>query len=358
MWNVGFRPSRGLLLFLSALILCWPLSPLLAVEPSSRPAISSEETAEKAQLFIALLKRRAQRILEARRAPPPPLFGFSSGISQGYESNVNLDGFRKGDGFTEESLSLLFQPKPNSWFQGELSYSGFNSNFYEFTDSNLWLNTLSGTLQFQPHRAIRLDLGYDYEIMNFPSDSDSSFFDQRVKVQGWFAHTPWLTHKVGVGYQWRDYDSRKARDSGRNPIGELNRQDERPSAGYEGQIRVPQTTAKIGAEAYRNFSNDQFQSFYDWQDLRFRGVLTRVFSPKWVGSLTASKERKNYRRRSVPAINVAERDDLYTLAGSILYDWNAHWTVSYSLTYRYQDSNDPRLDFTDWINQVGCTVSF
>jgi len=337
-------------------ILCCVLRPSWAAEPADPGKESA--AAERAQLFIGLLKRRAQKILEAHRAPPPPLFGFSTGVAEGVESNVNLDGERRGDTFTEESASFLFRPQFRPWAKGEFSWSLLNSHFREFTDSNLWMNTWAGMLQIRPHRLLRLDLGAEYGTLNFPRDSDSSFSDQRFKASLSAAQTSWLTHKIGWVYQLREYDTRLARDSGGTRLAGLNREDRRHTGLAELQFRFPKFSARVGGEFYRNFSNDQSNEFYDWEDFRFRGVLTRIFSPQWIGILTASQERKNYQSRTVPAINVAERDNLLTLGGSLIYQWTSRLSVTYSLTYRTQDSNDPRLDFTDWINQLGVTLSF
>ncbi|GEM_PF-4523036 len=325
----------------------------------SQPGWAAESAAEdRAQLFIELLKRRAQRILEAHRAPPPPLFSFSAGVGEGYESNVNLDGERRGDLFTEESASGVFRPQFRRWARGEFIWNFLNSHFMEMTDSDLYTHTFSGALQLQPRQALRLDLGAEYGILNFPRDSGSSFADQRVKASFSVAQTSWLTHKIGWVYQYREYDTRDARDTAGDPVAGLNREDRRHTGLAEMQLKFARFSARVGAEFYRNFSNDQSNEFYDWDDFRVRGVLTRVFSPQWIGVLTASHERKNYQSRTVPAINVAERDNLLTLGGSLIYQWTSRVSLTYSLTYRYQDSNDPRLDFTDWINQLAVTVSF
>ncbi len=337
----------GLLLFFSPFTL--HPSPVLAAE---------QETEERARLFIALLKRRAERILEAHREPPPPLFAVSSGVAEGYESNVNLDGSRKADTFTEESASFVFRPSFTPWLKGDFSYSLLNTHFREFTDSNLWSNTFSSVFQIQPHRRLRLDLGYEYGILNFPRDTDSGFFDQRVKAHFLFSHTGWLTHKAGWTYQRREYDTRLARDPDLNKLAGLNREDQRHVALYELQLKILRSFARIAGEYYRNFSNDHYQDFYDYGDLRARGTLTRLWGSRWITTLSASHERKNYQSRSVPTINMAQRDNLLTLAGSLIWQWTAHTSLSYSITYRYQDSNDPRLDFTDWIHQAGVSVSF
>lgn len=328
-----------------------------AAEPA---ADSGKESvaAERAQLFIGLLKRRAQRILEAHRVPPPPLFAFSSGVVQGYESNVDLDGERRGDTFIEENASLTFRPVFRPWAQGEFSWDLLKSNFLELTDSDLWSNTFSALLKVQPHRILRLDLGGEYGILNFPRDSDSSFDDRRVKAHLSAAQTGWLTHKAGWVYQLRVYDTRNALDADSRQVAGLSREDQRHTAQYELQFRFPRTFVKIGGDFYRNLSNDQSQEYYDWQGVRLKGVLTQVLKAGRILIFSASHERKNYEVRSVPAINVAERDNLLTLAGSFLYPLNSRILLTPSVTYRHQDSNDPRLDFTDWIFQVGVSVSF
>lgn len=329
-----------------------------ALAARAETPLAQPELAERAQLFIALLKRRAEAIVEARRAPPPPRWNLYAGATQGYESNVNLDGTRKGDRFTEESLTLVFRPTITSWLSGEATYDLLNTHYHELTDSNLWSNTASALLKLKPVRRLEVAAGWEYSILNFPLDSDSSFADQRTKATVSFAQTGWLTHLVGWTYQLREYDTRKARDFAGTQQPGANRQDQRHTGSYELRCRFPKLSARVGAEYYQNASNDQLQDFYDWQDLRLRAVLTRAFGPQWVGTLSASHERKNYEARSVPAIAVAERDDLVTVAGSLIYQLTPRTSVTGNVTYRHQDSNDPRLDFTDWISQVSVSIGF
>lgn len=346
--------SGGLLL-----ILCWIMAVGEASAAVEANAVSQETVAqERADLFVGLLKRRAQRILEAYRVSKPPLWSFSTGVGQGYESNVNLDGERRGDSFTEESASLVFHPTLKPWLAADIAYSGGNTHFMEFTDNELITHTATALLQIQPHRSLRLEGGGEYAILNFPRSSDSSFTDSRVKAHLIWAQDARVSHKTGWTYQFREYDTRQARDSAGTRVAGLVREDQRHTGLYELQLRFPKTFLRLAAEFYRNFSNDQSDEFYDWDDAKFRGVLTRVFSSRWVAVLTVGQERKNYQGRSVPAIAVSQRDNLTTLSGSLIYQWTSRATLTYSLTYRYQDSNDPRLDFTDWINQVSIAVSF
>lgn len=346
------RRGAGLLVFL------W-IAAAGQARAAEADSVSRETVAqERADLFIGLLKRRAQRILEAYRAPRPALWSFSAGVGQGYESNVNLDGERRGDSFTEESASLVFHPTLKPWLAADLSTSSVNTHFLEFTDNELTTHTVAALLQIQPHRTLRLDGGGEYAILNFPRSSDSSFADSRVKAHLTWAQNARVAHKTGWTYQFREYDTRQARDSAGTRIAGLVREDQRHTGLYELQLRFPGMFLRLAAEVYRNFSNDQSDEFYDWDDSRFRAVLTRVVNSRWVAVLTAAQERKNYQGRSVPAIAVSQRDNLTTLAGSLIYQWSPQVSLAYSLTWRYQDSNDPRLDFSDWINQLTLTASF
>lgn len=354
------RPSNFILLPALVAVTFLPFSTAWAKTPPS-PSGSptrTETPEQRAELFIQLLKRRARQILEARRVPPPPLVRASVGLSEGYESNVNLDGQRQGDWFTQESFTLSLRPRITPWLQGEFTYDLFNSHYQELTDSNFWSNNLDSTLQIQPHSRVRLEVGHEYGIANFPFDSDSSFFDHRFKAHLLLAHTAWLVHKAGWMFQQRDYDTRKATDGDGLARGGVNRQDHRHTGSYEVRLSFAKTFLRIAGEYYRNLSNELFEDFYDWDNLRVKGVISRVLTPKTTGVFVASFDRRNYESRSVPAIDVAERDNLYTVAASVIHQITRRLEVIGSITYRYQDSNDPVLDFTDLTYRVGLSISF
>lgn len=356
MWNgaaPNLRVVRPFLIFSLLFSFC---STTLAQEGT--PPSKEEQGVNRGELFVALLRRRAERIVESRRAPPPPPWSSYGGISSGTESNVNLDGSRKGDSFFEQSAGILFQPTITRWLSAQLAYDFLGTEFRHFTDSNLWSHAFKALLQVQPHRAVQLETGYEFGLLVFPWDEDSGFFDHRIRAHLSYAQRPWLTHRVGWTYQTREYETRRARDGDQVKLNGMVREDQRHTASYEMRFRWPKTFARLGVEWYQNFSNDHFQDYYDWADVRVRGLLTRPLTPRWMATLSVSQERKNYQARSIPAINVAERDDLFTAAGSLMFQFNPYTVMTTSTTYRHQDSNDPRLDFTDWIHQLGVTISF
>jgi hypothetical protein len=87
------------------------------------------------ELFLALLKRRAQQALEAHRVPPPPILTASTDLSQGYESNVLLDGDKRGDFFTQETVSVTLRPRIRPWVSGELAYNLLNTHYTDLRDA-------------------------------------------------------------------------------------------------------------------------------------------------------------------------------------------------------------------------------
>lgn len=357
----GGRQSVAIwgLLVLGGLSMSLP-DALPAEETKTPPADTTPSTVSKQQveLFLALLKRRAQEALEAHRPPPKPLFSVTADLAQGYESNPLLDGERRGDFFTEESLSLMLSPELTPWLGMEFAYDLLNSHYAEFRDANILENTVSSTVKLRPHRRFQTALRYQYSDLDFPFDTSNSFADHRVGVELETALAKWLTHKSGWTYQRREYDTRKAQDGSGDARLDTDRLDKRHAVSQTLSVKLSKTSIKLIGQFYRNDSNDTFQDFYDWDDGQVRLVMSRVLGAEWFCTVVASHERKHYRERSVPAINVAERDNLLTLAGSLVYLINDHAHLAYSLTYRYQDSNDPRLDFTDWINQVRFSVNF
>ncbi len=330
-----------------------------------RTMASDPGVEQRIELFLALLRRRAERALETHPqvpaptpAPRRPLISGSADIAQGYESNVFLDGDKRGDFFTEESVALSVTPEFTPQLTGDLSYELSNTHYGELRDANSWSNTLTAAAKWQPSPRAQGGIRYEFAILNFPFDTSSSFLDHRLILDTQLALTRRLSWKTGLAYQSREYDTRKARDGGGNDLDESTRVDQRHTVTQTLSLRLPRTSLKLVGQAYRNTSNDAFEDFYDWDDLQVRGVASRVVGRSWVSTLVVGHERRNYQARSVPAIAIAERDNLETLAGSLSYLITPAAQVTYSLTYRFQDSNDPRLDFTDWVNQMRCSITF
>ena len=127
----------------------------------------------------------------------------SAGLVQGYESNVELAGDRRGDFFTEESFGIVLQPRVTSWLKGEFTYDLLNTHYADLRDNNTWVNVFEGEAQLQPHPRLRLDVGYKYTVLDFPYNTNSSFFNHRSGLTLSFKQNDWPTHKTACSYQLR-----------------------------------------------------------------------------------------------------------------------------------------------------------
>lgn len=348
----------GVAAFLFALACA--LAPHALAQPAEPFKTSVSE--ERVELFVAQLKRRALQALESHRevlaqpAQPaakrkPPLYSLSADFGGGYESNVLLDGNKQGDVFFQESASVSLLPKITSWLDADLSYDLFNTHYSDLRDANLWMNTMSVKLKAKPHQRLRTEAFYEYGVINFPEDTSSSFFDHRTGLKARVGLSSWLSLGAGWSYLRRSYDTRLARDGNGDDQLESNRKDQRQTLSEELIFRTKRTYAKLAGQHYRNDSNDAFQNAYDWQDGQVQALISHVLSEHWVANGYTAIEMRNYEQNTVSSINVAEKDTLTTLVGSLIYLINDSWQATYSLTYRHQDSNNPVLDFTDWVNQ-------
>lgn len=349
--------TRGRLGIVAAAALAWVAhSPAWADDQhQSPPSPISEERVEQ---FGRLVRDRAQKLLEQHRPIRRLALTGSTGLVQGYETNVFLDGSRRGDVFTQETLNLSLLSRLTNWLRGRITYDLFNIHYAELRDANIVVNTVLGLVQLLPHPRASVDVSYEYGLVNFPFDTSNSFFDHRLKVAGMLAQTSWLVHRTSWTYQAREYDTRLANDAEANPVAGLVREDQRHSLSHELRLNAGRVSATLQGEFYRNLSNEQFQDFYDWDAYLARAVLTTSLSERWTTITSAGYERRDYPERLVPNLEKTERDDLYTLAASIIYRLSKRFQWRYSLIYRYQDSNDPRQDFTDWINETELSIRF
>lgn len=350
-------PWRFLAAGMAAVTLLWCAESIVwGAEPQASPALKVSR--EQAERFVDLLRQQAQTVLREHRQESKWSLTTTASLTQGYESNVALDGNRRGDHFTQETLGVNLLARWKPWLRGRFRYDLFSSHYLELRDFNIWMNTVGGTVQWLPHRRASLETGLEYAVINFPFNTDNSFFDTRLHVAARFAQNHWLTHRTGWRYQFRDFDTRKASDAQGNAISSVNREDHRHAVFHEFRLRFQDSSVVLLGEYFRNQSNDRFEDFYDWDNFRIQSVLAHPFSEQWSGIVSAGYEHREYLERRVPNIGTSEKDDLYTFAGSLVYRPTERWQWRYSAIYRYQDSNDPRLDFTDWINELSVSLKF
>lgn len=297
---------------------------------------------------VAAIKRRAQQILEARRAARR--LRFSGEVSQllGYESNPSNGTEHVGDTYISTSTYLALSKKltPTVTWQG--TYSGSFDNYFEYGDGDYMSHTLTPTkLVWQPGRMWRIDAGADLNITYYPKSGASNYREFKPSVG--VRQNLWGRWFHSIRHEWftRDYISKKARDGSGNET-EVDRKDTRNRIRYEVGTTWHDTLFKVKQEWYWHDSNDERTDFYDAEDYKVTASINRSLTKKLTINPSYSFERKNYSKRTVTGINAEARYDdthTWTLAGT--YDFNNTWSVNPSFSYKWLDSNEPTGEYID-----------
>ncbi len=312
------------------------------------PGQTQREATVSRQEAIEAIKRRAKQIIAQRKNKRLRLAGeVTAGI--GVQKNPGDLPSHKGDSFVESSLFLnLTKPlTPTLTWQG--SYYGSVDNYIELTDYSYTYQTLTPVkLLWKPARKWRWDGGVDLGYLVYASDNapDYKEFKPFVGVRqdlwgNWF-------HAFHYEYSLRHYLSKRARN-GLGVNTRTHREDMRHKGRYEIGTVWKNTLFKGRGEYYLNDSNDARNDFYDAEDWKLIGSITRRITDKFSVYASYTFERKNYRHRKVVGVRAEARyDDEQTYALSGTYDFNKNWSLTPSFSYTRLNSNEPTGEYFDW----------
>lgn len=325
-------------------LLCVPVGAAFGQEDPASPT---------SQEVVAAIKRRAQQILEARRAARR--LRFSADLSQlvGYESNPSNGVDHIGDTYLSTSAYLTWSKKltPTITWQG--IYSGSFDNYLEYGDGDYTSQTLTpAKFLWQPGRVWRVDGGVDLNLTYYPRSKGSNYREIKpyLGVRQNLGDLPRIGSVFhSIRYEWflRDYISKMARD-GASAETLSARVDTRHRLRYELGTTWNGTLYKVKQEWYFHDSNDARNDFYDAQDYKLTASVNRSLTKKLSANASYAIERKNYAHRPVSGITGEDRYDdthTWTLAGT--YDFNKSWSFNPSFTYKFLDSNEPTGEYID-----------
>ena len=105
--------------------------------------------------------------------------------------------------------------------------------------------------------------------------------------------------------------------------------------------RTPEPSSHERHSTRSNDSNDQYFDFYDYNTYKFRGSLIYMILEKIYAINSFSVSNKAYTDRLTSDEGIHQRDNLYIVSSTFLYDLTD--TVSVYLNYSYRDnaSNEP-----------------
>lgn len=320
------------------------------------PPLTTQIPPEEA---LAAIKRRAIKILAARRAARRLKFSGEVSEAIAYETNPSTSSSHKGDTSEETSTYLTLSKKLAPTLDWSSSYSGSYLKYVNYGDGDYTDHTLTATkLRWQPRRTWRLEQWTEFEYNFYPAALSSTY--RNFKVAGRLRQNLFDTwyHQAQYEYFIRDYVSKKARD-GAGADTRNTRLDARNRIRYKVGTTVNKALCSVENEFYWNNSNDARNDFYDYDVWKITGSASGNATKKLYVSGTFAFERKNYRARKVTGINAEARyDDKYTLGSSATYDLNDTWRLAYGLTFDHLGSNEPTGEYDNAKHSLTVTAKF
>lgn len=325
-----------------------------------KETIEALEKPETAKDIVEKLKERALLKVKEKRRQLLLKTKVSAAVLYGYETNVTQASDTKGDYYVEEDFSFNWQPTFNRYLGLDIGYWLVNQSYSEQTDSSSMDHALNFTMNLTPFESGRLKLspGIEYEWLWYNLSKESSYEDTKYFLK--FKHYIGKKWNYGGGYEYleKNYDEKKARNQEKRASPDIVREDTRHTVDLYVTKYLGKYTLKIKGKAYINFSNDQYQEYYDYDSWKPSLTISRTFleDDKLYVSFTPSFEHKNYHHRT--AVETARYDSVYTYKTSLYYTLKKPFTLTFSNTYKKVDTNYTAGRYKDITNVIGLTADF
>jgi hypothetical protein len=347
------RPARVFYAALSALIF------FCAVVRADVATVQDQEAKQKYTAATTQVPARA------KKAPKKDVLitDLSAGVTHGVDSNPLLDSTHKADNYTEETLDMhyMYGLPDSKWGPSSLRF-GFNVmnvNYWNQTDVNIFDGIGDANLDVQVCKNLTMTSGYAFEYMWYPHASTGNFIGNEANF--FFRHkiTDWLYQRAGYRFLYRNYFDRKIMLSNGNQGSQLRR-DERNVLRHEMGAYVGDIAKlKCINEYYWNESNFQYLDYYDYTQYRIGGSLITILMPKVFGTASFYYTRRRYDHRTLSDNDQStQRDNLYTVTGSIIYDITKNFSIFASYSHSENHTNEPLEQYVDTLYTFGANYLF
>lgn len=284
------------------------------------------------------------------------------GITQGIDSNPLLDSSHKADNYTQEMVDMHYKyPLFTSILGFTKSKFGFNStnvNYYEKTDVNMFNSLIDYNVEMETSDKITLSEGYALEIMWFPNDEDGTYIGNEFNTSVKQFLTKWLYQKGTYRFRLKNFLNNEALDGAGVRETKL-RQDTRNVFEHELGIYIGENTkARILNQFYYNDSNYSYANFYDYFNYKVGGSIIQFFTRKLYGIGGFYYQRRNYKNRFTARRLSRQKDNLYTVTGSLMYDLRKDLSIFINYSHSENHTNEPLDEYVDTIYSFGLYHNF
>ena len=286
----------------------------------------------------------------------------TAGVTQGVDSNPLLDSTHKADCYTQESVDMHYKyPVFGSVLGFTNSKFGFNinnTNYYNMTDVNIFDAIADVSLEQEIFDKATLNSGYVFEYMWFPNSRDGTFIGNQFNAGGRQNLTNWAYQKMEYRIILRNYLSKMA-ELGNGTNSSDNRFDVRNQFEHElGIYAGSKTKLRVTNQLYINDSNDQYFDYYSYLNYRLGFSVVQFMTKKLYGVAGVYYQRRNYFSREISNSTTVEKDNLYLVTASALYDVTKNVSLFVNYSHSENHTNNPIEQYVDTLYSGGLYYSF
>lgn len=351
-----------------ALVLVLSLSSLKDAYADDAAELTDQQKSEKRLLFNQYVDQEVQKMKqkkteeEAAAKNKPWLSRFSS--AYGYDSNVNLDSSRRGDGFFQEQVEGFLEfkrPATPLTPQGKMLFEWYAEFFdYENTES---LNYQNADLKLSTEDPLANNFSlrwlYDVNYIRYTHNDQLTNFDHKFKASAIHTLTRQLNHQVYISYDLKDFRDRKALDSEDLPS-KHGRDDDLYELGYAVRWAPTDSTFLGTTVACKlNDSNDQYNDISDYEGYKLNGYIYQKLGAAFSTVFFAGYDHKDYPSKVFEVGSSAvQRDDFFYLGDYFYWDIANHVQAFLSYLYKQNYSKDSSQEYSGYTVSLGLSLTF
>ncbi len=330
---------------------------LLCCLPESRAAV---DTRREAELKYKTTSQAAGELYMQRRPSVENLIPeITLGLTEGFDSNVNLDPSKKSDSYIEESLDARYTyPIKDDSLDVKFGFDIVNSTYYNITDASLFDGSAYVNLEGKMPNDLTFIGGYAFNTVWYPNDENGTYISN--EVSGGYKHyiTSRVYQKAMYRFSLKNYIDKKRR-LGNAEFSSERRADLRQVLEHEVAVYIFENVKlKITNQFLVNDSNDQYFDYYDYSQYKFGPSMTVSLMDKLYNISSFSLVHREYAGRRASGKNSRQKDDLYIASTSLLYDITKVISVYATYSYRENRSTETLDKYSSSIFATGLYYSF
>ncbi|MCM8791042.1 MAG: hypothetical protein NC938_05005 [Candidatus Omnitrophica bacterium] len=287
---------------------------------------------------------------------------ITTSVTQGVDSNPLLDSTHKADNYTQEMFDLHFKYPLVAESLGKtdvrFGVNALNVNYFRVTDVNIFDGVADVYLDHNIAKDLDFSAGYVFESMWYPHNREGNYLGNSFVVSLKHTVTKWLYQRAMYRLEYRSYFDRKVRLSNYTLSSEL-RADLRNTCRYELGIYIgKKVKLRVLNDYYVNESNYQYMDYYDYWANRTGCALTAILSKRLFGTAGFYYQRRNYYERQVSDSEALQRDNLYIVTGSLIYDMTDNLSAFVNYSHSENHTNEPLERYVDTMYSGGLSYFF